>query len=458
MDMKEKLPLKSIPDYIKEYKKGIFLPQKAFTINFNRKNICFDDVFLLEKNREIKVSKIEITFIPNGYVKGIQFTYKTLSDKKEIKGNNMTTYKGKSKIQKTVFDLKDDEFIIEIFGRKGAIIDNIGFKTNLGRSLSGGGNGGGPFSIKCIKDYYFSVFAGSCGDCDDSLSNLTVDILTLPNVIIKKEIDFKMSTRSKNVLRLAMDFLSISECMKLFLVNKEFSKLRFDHYILGNFWTRIVYAGNNQNRRYIKEFMKRINDEEILNDLKTLKELLKFSKNKISDPYGKFNFKGWLVEGDWNVDKSMTQRFRNSCFTTSYTRSSLLFKEELTKLFDNEQIRLLNEGLNHILVGSFFGSGWNKTEASFKCRIYDKQDKILFENHYYKNYDDTCEHEHITFKYKNIKGSIAYRIELIIEGRDNKFWGGYFGPSISGTYIRILPNDEYFEKFYLESNSNKFIK
>jgi hypothetical protein len=38
MDMKEKLPLKSISDYMKEYKNGIFLPQKAFTINFNRKN------------------------------------------------------------------------------------------------------------------------------------------------------------------------------------------------------------------------------------------------------------------------------------------------------------------------------------------------------------------------------------------------------------------------------------
>ena len=47
--------------------------------------------------------------------------------------------------------------------------------------------------------------------------------------------------------------------------------------------------------------IKNIDDKETLNDLKTLNDLFKFSTNKIDDPYGKNNFKGWNKIGDWKI-------------------------------------------------------------------------------------------------------------------------------------------------------------
>ena len=85
MDIEANKPLKSIASYVEEYQQGIFLPQKAFTVNFNRKNVCFDDLFLLGTNKEVKVSKIKV-LAAKDYVKGIQFTYKIVSDNREIDG------------------------------------------------------------------------------------------------------------------------------------------------------------------------------------------------------------------------------------------------------------------------------------------------------------------------------------------------------------------------------------
>jgi len=39
--------------------------------------------------------------------------------------------------------LDDDEFLIEIFGRKGLVLDKIGFKTTKNRQKEIGGLGGG---------------------------------------------------------------------------------------------------------------------------------------------------------------------------------------------------------------------------------------------------------------------------------------------------------------------------
>ncbi len=42
--------------------------------------------------------------------------------------------------------LGSDEFITSVSGRTGGTVDQLWFKTNKGRSVGGGGNGGEPFS------------------------------------------------------------------------------------------------------------------------------------------------------------------------------------------------------------------------------------------------------------------------------------------------------------------------
>lgn len=39
-------------------------------------------------------------------------------------------------------------------------------------------------------------------------------------------------------------------------------------------------------------------------------------------------------------------------------------------------------------------------------------------------------------------------IKLVIGGRDQPFWAGWFGPIISNIYLRVLPTDTDFNRSY----------
>ena len=45
----------------------------------------------------------------------------------------------KGNLKTVELELKDDEYIVEIYGRKGNVIDALGFKTNLGNYCYLGG-------------------------------------------------------------------------------------------------------------------------------------------------------------------------------------------------------------------------------------------------------------------------------------------------------------------------------
>lgn len=57
----------------------------------------------------------------------------------------------------------DDEFLLEVFGRSGAAIDQIGFTTTKSSYSVIGGYGGSPFSLKASAGSYISSIAGGVG-------------------------------------------------------------------------------------------------------------------------------------------------------------------------------------------------------------------------------------------------------------------------------------------------------
>jgi len=62
-----------------------------------------------------------------------------------------------------VVELGPDEYIIQIFGRNGDIMDNFGFATNKGRKFDFGGSGGNPYEAKAPSGYHFGYLAGGLG-------------------------------------------------------------------------------------------------------------------------------------------------------------------------------------------------------------------------------------------------------------------------------------------------------
>lgn len=62
-----------------------------------------------------------------------------------------------------IIELGADEYIVQVFGRNGDIMDNFGFVTNRGRKFNFGGSGGIPFSASAPSGYHFGVLAGGIG-------------------------------------------------------------------------------------------------------------------------------------------------------------------------------------------------------------------------------------------------------------------------------------------------------
>jgi len=59
--------------------------------------------------------------------------------------------------------MEPDEFITVIFGRCGNIVDHLGFKTNKGKLIEGGGNGGNSFELVAPNGCHFNTLSGGLG-------------------------------------------------------------------------------------------------------------------------------------------------------------------------------------------------------------------------------------------------------------------------------------------------------
>eukprot|EP01016_Furgasonia_blochmanni_P003690 TRINITY_DN11445_c0_g1_i5.p1 TRINITY_DN11445_c0_g1~~TRINITY_DN11445_c0_g1_i5.p1 ORF type:complete len:358 (-),score=85.80 TRINITY_DN11445_c0_g1_i5:61-1074(-) len=96
----------------------------------------------------------------NQYIVGFEFFYKTSFGGPVIVECSSGAHKGADtqNIRQDTFVLADDEWIQEVTGNAGAIIDGIGFKTNKGKSMRWGGVGGAPFQWIAPNGYCFQVF------------------------------------------------------------------------------------------------------------------------------------------------------------------------------------------------------------------------------------------------------------------------------------------------------------
>lgn len=88
-------------------------------------------------------------------------------------------FKNKKYLNET-FELLPDEYIVELVGNKGMIIDNFGVKTNKGKHYGYGGTGGGVYSVKAPEGFYFSCFGGCFSPGWDSISSFSAEVKEMP--------------------------------------------------------------------------------------------------------------------------------------------------------------------------------------------------------------------------------------------------------------------------------------
>ena len=110
-----------------------------------------------------KISKIKLIY--DHVIFGIQVFYRVAPHNlTEMCPLHLGHLVGNYKVKEKEVLFEDDEYLIEVYGRYGEAIDQIGFKSNKGDLGRTGGDGGSTtFSLKADPDYYFSTFSGGTG-------------------------------------------------------------------------------------------------------------------------------------------------------------------------------------------------------------------------------------------------------------------------------------------------------
>ncbi len=318
----------------------------------------------------------------------------------------------------------------------------MGFTTNKGNRFSLGGEGGGDFSFKAPEDFNISCFGGTCGDCENSLTTLTCDIQEIPGM---RKNNFTLLNLSwKPIIRALMDYLDVQDFSRLFLLNREFSKLRFDTYIMRTFAKKLIYTVNNQNRRYTKLVIENspYNDtfkSEIL-------KLMEISKNRVKNPYGVHEFKEWTITqqggNGWQIQNGFCQKFRKSCFVTSYAICSMEIRKTFEEIFNKDELQGILDGRYILACGGFMGQNGFGGEGSLSITVYSKDDQKIFTRTKSKN-QPRMEYDKLSMVYRfDDSKELPHRFVFEVRGKDTCFWAGHYGARFSGLFIRILPRED----------------
>ncbi|RLO06431.1 hypothetical protein DYB28_006379 [Aphanomyces astaci] len=94
---------------------------------------------------------------------GVQLTYANTSTGVVTPGRAWATATAAGAAKQTL-QLLEDEFIVQVRGRRGAWMDQMSVTTNFGRSLTAGGTGGGPFDVFIPAGYMARAFSFDIGD------------------------------------------------------------------------------------------------------------------------------------------------------------------------------------------------------------------------------------------------------------------------------------------------------
>jgi len=142
----------------------ILTPQRGFQTYGKRHEDTrsFDHFNIIPTNTPYPIRQIKL--YGSNYVHGFQIAYEiNLSTPLELGYYNNH--------KETVLNFETGEFITEISGRAGDVIDFLEIKTNMNRSIRAGGNGGSPFSF---TKPYGTQFVGFYGGVGGHLHNIGI--------------------------------------------------------------------------------------------------------------------------------------------------------------------------------------------------------------------------------------------------------------------------------------------
>jgi len=122
----------------------------------------FDHFSYIPNNTPWPIRQVKI--FGSTYANGIQVSYEMRGPTPIEMGNNDNPYE-------QVLNLDTGEYITEISGRSGNIIDRLEIRTNLGKFIAVGGNGGSPFRFTLP---YGSQVVGFYGGVGGHLHNIGV--------------------------------------------------------------------------------------------------------------------------------------------------------------------------------------------------------------------------------------------------------------------------------------------
>jgi hypothetical protein len=270
---------------------------------------------------------------------------------------------------------------------------------------------------------------------------LTCDIQEIPGL---RKNNFNLLNLSwKPIIRSLIDYLDVQDFSRLFLLNREFSKLRSDGYILGSFAKRLIYTVNNQNRRYTKLI---IDNQHYTDTFRgELLNLLEISKNKVKDPYGALNFQDWTITlqggNGWQIQNGYTQKFRDSCFVTSYGLCAFEITKTFEETFTKEEIEGIINGRYIMACGGFIGQNGFGGEGSVTLSVFSKENQKIFTCTKSKN-QPRMEYDKLAMIYRFDEAKpLPHRFVFDIRGKDTCYWAGHYGARFSGIFLRILPFD-----------------
>jgi len=122
----------------------------------------FDHFSYIPTNSNYPIRQIKL--YGSTYVNGIQISY-------ELRGPTPLELGNQNNPYESVLNLETGEFITEVSGRVGNLIDRLEIRTNLGKSISVGGNGGSPFNFSIP---YGSQVVGFYGGVGGHLHNIGI--------------------------------------------------------------------------------------------------------------------------------------------------------------------------------------------------------------------------------------------------------------------------------------------
>ena len=403
-------------------------------------SVTYDDMILWQDVPRFQISEIFLLSNEN-YVYGFKIIYYNPLTNNYYAGADYKVdgipLKIRHALQKKSIKLAEDDYLVEIKVRSGAVIDFLKFQTKKGLILEGGGSGGGEFvkKSKSDKDYYFSNFGGTLDVNSGCLNAIHFEEIPFQTVDIKVKgnIDFQTFRR---ILKMVVEYLPLQDSVKIFTLNSHLYLLRRDPHCFRCLTELVLKSLNNQHRRYIKNLAAK---EEMYDDeaFAYATSLIKKTSNKIKNAYGQFGWENWNKTGEgFAIETFLTQPYRTHCFAGTHYNSEVSIELLINEIFEQEFIKELITGNNVIFAGGCIARRPDCPSKGFiQFEVFESGGEIIFKEKKKKK-ELLPEYQIMVIRYQAEKGKIPHKVKLTFGGHDLKSWAGNYGPRFSGLFIR----------------------